>query len=79
MAGAPLDPVWRSEVDKISHRHYYQGFYYGQPQQGQFYEDARYIRDWDVAVSYTHLVDAINSVLDTMTADDFNNIMAEAI
>ena len=27
----------------------------------------------------TALVDAINSVLDTMTADDFNNLMAEAI
>lgn len=48
VAGEPLDPVWRDEVEKISHRHYYQGFYYGQPQQGQFYEDARYIRDWDV-------------------------------
>lgn len=48
VAGEPLDPVWRDEVDKISHRHYYQGFYYGQPQQSQFYEDARYIRDWDV-------------------------------
>ena len=48
-AGEPLDPVWRAEVDKISHRHYYTGFYYGQPEKGQFYEDARYIRDWDVA------------------------------
>ena len=46
--GLPLPQIWRDEVDKISHRHYYQGFYYGQPQQGQFYEDARYIRDWDV-------------------------------
>ena len=27
----------------------------------------------------TALVDAINSVLDTMTADDFNNLMNEAI
>ena len=48
LAGQPLEPVWRDEVEKISHRHYYQGFYYGQPEQGQFYEDARYIRDWDV-------------------------------
>lgn len=47
-AGMPLDPIWRDEVDKISHRHYYTGFFYGQPQRGQFYEDARYIRDWDV-------------------------------
>ena len=42
----PLDPVWREEVEKVSHRHYSTGFYFGQP--GQFYEDARYIRDWQV-------------------------------
>ena len=45
-AGEPLDPVWRDEVEHISHRHYSTGFYYGQP--GQFTEDARYIRDWQV-------------------------------
>lgn len=56
MAGEKLDPVWRDEVDKISHRHYYQGFYYGQPEKGQFYEDARYIRDWDV-VAYVESCD----------------------
>ena len=45
--GKPLDPVWREEVEKVSHRHYSTGYYYGYP--GQFYEDARYIRDWQVA------------------------------
>ena len=45
--GIPLDPVWREEVEKVSHRHYSTGFYYGYP--GQFYEDSRYIRDWQVA------------------------------
>lgn len=45
--GLPLDPVWRDEVEKVSHRHYSTGFYYGYP--GQFYEDSRYIRDWQVA------------------------------
>ena len=44
--GRPLEPVWRDEVEKVSHRHYSTGFWYGQP--GQFYEDARYIRDWQV-------------------------------
>ena len=44
--GKPLAPVWRDEVEKVSHRHYSTGFWYGQP--GQFYEDARYIRDWQV-------------------------------
>ena len=46
LAGRPLDPVWRDEVEKVSHRHYSTGFFYGQP--GQFTSDARYIRDWQV-------------------------------
>ncbi len=46
LAGRPLDPVWRDEVEKVSHRHYSTGFFYGQP--GQFTADARYIRDWQV-------------------------------
>ena len=45
-AGRPIDPVWRDEVEHVSHRHYSTGFFYGQP--GQFYEDARYIRDWQI-------------------------------
>lgn len=44
--GVPLDPQWRDEVDKISHRHYSTGFWYGQP--GLFTEDSRYIRDYQV-------------------------------
>ena len=45
-AGLPLDPVWRDEVEHISHRHYSTGFYFGQP--GQFTQDSRYIRDWQI-------------------------------
>ena len=45
-SGRPLDPVWRAEVDKVSHRHYSTGFWFGQP--GQYTQDARYIRDWQV-------------------------------
>ena len=30
-AGEPLDPVWRAELDKVSHRPYSEGFYYGHP------------------------------------------------
>ena len=44
--GRPLDPVWRDEVEHVSHRHYSTGFYYGPP--GQYTEDARYIREWQV-------------------------------
>ena len=46
LAGQPLDPVWRDEVEHISRRHYSTGFYFGQP--GQFTEDSRYIRDWQI-------------------------------
>ena len=45
-AGEPLDPVWRAEVDKVSHRPYSTGFWFGPP--GQYTGDARYIRRWQV-------------------------------
>ena len=44
--GLPLDPVWRDEVDKVSHRHYSTGFCFGYP--GQYTDSARYVRDWQV-------------------------------
>ncbi len=50
-AGRTPDPVWRGEVEKISHRHYSTGFFYGQP--GQYYEDSRYIRDCQVVAVVT--------------------------
>ncbi len=46
-AGREIDPVWRSEVDHVSHRIYSTGFYFGQP--GQYTENSRYIREWQVA------------------------------
>ena len=46
LAGVPLDPVWRDEVEKVSHRHYSTGFYFGQP--GQYTENSRYVRDWQI-------------------------------
>lgn len=51
LAGTSLDSVWRSELDKVSHRPYSEGFYYGQPQ--QYVGDARYIRDWQVSAIVT--------------------------
>ncbi len=50
-AGEALDPVWRDEVERVSHRPYSTGFFYGQP--GQYYEDARYIREWQIAAVVT--------------------------
>ena len=45
-AGRPIDPVWRDEVDHVSHRVYSTGFYYGYP--GQYTEHSRYIREWQI-------------------------------
>ena len=45
-AGRPVDPVWRDEVERVSHRVYSTGFYFGQP--GQYTEHSRYIRQWQI-------------------------------
>ena len=45
-AGRPIDPVWRDEVDHVSHRIYSTGFYYGEP--GQYTANSRYIREWQI-------------------------------
>ena len=45
--GIPLDPVWRDEVEKVSHRHYSTGFYYGYP--GRSTRTPAIYRDWQVA------------------------------
>ena len=45
-AGRPVDPVWRDEVDHVSHRIYSTGFYYGEP--GQYTANSRYIRQWQI-------------------------------
>ena len=46
VAGREIDPVWRDEVEHVSHRIYSTGFYYGQP--GQYVENSRYIRQWQI-------------------------------
>ena len=50
-AGRPIDPVWRDEVEHVSHRPYSTGFYYGPP--GQYYNNSRYIREWQVVALVT--------------------------
>ncbi len=45
-AGRPINPIWREEVERVSHRVYSTGFYFGQP--GQYVENSRYIRNWQV-------------------------------
>ena len=46
-AGREVDPVWRDEVEHVSHRVYSTGFYFGEP--GQYVENSRYIRQWQIA------------------------------
>ena len=50
-AGRTVDPVWRDEVEHVSHRRYSTGFYFGEP--GQYTENARYIREWQVVALVT--------------------------
>ena len=61
MAARPIDPVWRDEVDHVSHRPYSTGFYYGYP--GQFYENSRYIREWQVVALVTDCDENGNATL----------------
>ena len=60
-AGRPIDPVWRDEVEHVSHRPYATGFYYGYP--GQYYENSRYIREWQVVALVTECASAGNAVI----------------
>ena len=51
LAGPPLEPVWRDEVEKVSHRPYSTGFYFGEP--GQHTSHSRYVRDWQIMAVVT--------------------------
>lgn len=43
-------PKWvTEELNKISHRNYSQGFFFGRPENSQTYENAGYVRDYSVA------------------------------
>ncbi len=48
LTGQPLALVWRAELDKVSHRPYSTGFYFGPEGAGQHHADSLYVRDWDV-------------------------------
>ncbi len=42
-------PAWiEEETRKVSHRQYSTGFYFGRPEEGQYYENGGYVRQWDV-------------------------------
>lgn len=61
VAGETPDPVWRDEVEHVSHRRYATGFFYGEP--GQYYADSRYIREWQVVALVVSCDEAGNAVL----------------
>ena len=60
-AGRSADSVWRDEVEHVSHRPYSTGFYYGPP--GQYYDNSRYIREWQVVALVTDCDEAGNATL----------------
>ena len=55
-------PIWREELEKVSHRVYYTGFYFGE-KVGEKYDTSDYVRDWDVV-----------GVVDSCTEDGFAQI-----
>ena len=61
LKGERLDPLWIAETEKVSHRPYCTGFYYGQP--GEHYSQASYTTDADVAAVVEHCDDEGNAVL----------------
>ena len=48
-------------MDKVSHRHYSTGFWFGQP--GQYTDSARYVRDWQVLAIVTRCDELGNAAL----------------
>lgn len=70
-AGREIDIVWRDEVDRVSHRIYSTGFYFGQP--GQYTENSRYIRTWQVCAIVEQCDEnglALCSLRNKFTAED---------
>ena len=57
-------PEWvNEELNKISHRTYSTGFYLGTPENAQTYENAGYIRDYNVAAVVTGYEDGLVTAL----------------
>ena len=59
--GVPIDPVWRDEVEHVSHRPYSTGFLFGPP--GQYYATSRYLREWQVVALVTQCDEEGSAVL----------------
>lgn len=59
--GESLDPMWVRETEKVSHRPYCTGFYFGDP--GQHYAEASYFSDAEVAAIVQSCDEDGNAVL----------------
>ncbi len=76
VAGKPVDPIWRDEVEKVSHRIYSTGFYYGEP--GQYTEHSRYIRQWQICAKVESCDEnglALCSLNNKFTAEDILEVV----
>ena len=56
------DGIWADEVNKVSHREYWTGFYFNEDY-GQHYGDSTYVRDWDIIGIVEDCDDAGNAQL----------------
>lgn len=53
-------PTWvMEELNKISHRNYSQGFFFGRPENAQTYANAGYVRDYSVAAIVDNYKDGL--------------------
>lgn len=65
------DGFWLTEVNKVSHREYCTGFYFGE-ERIQRNETSQYIRTWDVVASVVECDDDGNAVLEQKNKFDIN-------
>lgn len=51
-------PQWlKDEVFKVSHRAYCPGFFFGRPEESQYYDNSGYVREYDVVAIVDHCED----------------------
>ena len=74
LRGEPLDPLWVAETEKISHRPYCTGFFYGYP--GQHYGDSSYTQSADI-VAVVESCDAEGNAVCTQRNKFFAGDMLE--
>ena len=61
LKGEPLDPIWLSETEQVSHRPYCTGFFYGTP--GQHYGTSSYTQGADIVAVVEQCDESGNAIL----------------